>query len=144
MVTQAEVKTIRLAGQELAIRELSIRKFQRLVEIVGILAKHSGTFKLLESGDTDKVAKGIGELVRLVPNSLAEIIELAVEEKPRPRFSLRARPIRRLVLDSTPSELATALLEIAKMNNVVDLFRKKAGPLLPGLKPGTQGPAEKK
>ena len=144
MVTQAEEKKIRLAGTELVIRELSIRKFQRLIEVVGSLTKHAGIFKLLESEETAAVARGVAELVRLVPDSLSEIIELAVEAQPRPRFSLRARPIKNLVLDSTPTELMSALLEIWKMNNVVDLFRKKAGPLLPGLQPEKQGLSPKK
>lgn len=100
-------------GHTVVIRELSLRKFSQLSTVLDGVANLKEVFEKLGSGETLKVAEGVSDLMRTVPEALAQVVHIATD-----------LPADK-VMDATPTQVVELLAHIVGINDLGDLLKKK-------------------
>ena len=118
---QGRTKTVEFAGEKVTVRELTLGDFSKVGDALGKVVGRTAIFEAFKSGDTEKQALAMADLLIVIPNDLADLINLATgvdQEK---------------VLNATAPQVIDLFLEIWKLNNLVDVFGKKLGGVLGAL-----------
>jgi hypothetical protein len=142
--TQARGETVALGGRAIVLREIPLEGFRKLGDIVGQLTAFKDAGESLTSDDAEKVVDGLKDILTKAPGIIVRLIQVAamptiLDQIPVIGPYLRSLLIARAVLKAPPREIIEALLAIIRMNNLMEMARKKAPefPSLGGLAPST-------
>ena len=128
MVTERKTETINLGNGKLELRELPLRKYNRVMRLLGgIFADRRDLLGKLNSDKTEDILYALSQFVKGVPETMAEIFEMASTLPPRPWWAFwRSNPVQELMEEATPSQLGEGITVVLRMNNIFEAFLKKA------------------
>lgn len=115
---QARSKEVQFNGKPVTVRELTLGDIMGVGKALSSIASRADIFDAFKSEDTDKQAVAISELLVMLPQDMAELIQLATGLKPEK------------VIAATPAQVLDLVLEIWELNNLVDIFGKKLSGVL--------------
>ncbi len=118
MQTTARTNIVHFRGQDITIRELSLRKIGALAEIMEGLANQFDK-EALESEDMQRIVPAVSHLIQSAPDKIVALVKLGADVTDDD------------ILDATPRELMDLFIHIWQINNLAEMFQKKVQSLLP-------------
>lgn len=112
---EPKAKQLKLGDKEVTVQELSLRKYKELGEVLKGLG--ADDFKRIaaafDSEETDKIMGAVGELLLIVPETLAKVIQMVTGVD------------QETIMDAPQSQVVEVLSAAWDLNNLGDMVKKK-------------------